>query len=395
MTGNRLPGVSARRSAATAVGYTVLGAFPPYLVSALAVQLQDDLDFDRTHLGWCISAYFLVSSLTSARLGPVVEGAGPSRGLRAAAGLSLLSMLGIVLLARSWVHVALFLGVGGLANGFAQISSNLTLADHVPPGRQGIAFGLKQSAIPASSLLAGLALPTLGLAAGWRWTMTVASAVTLPALLRSPRLPKVVRPGRGQGIPRHASLVLLGAAGAFAGGTANALASFCVDAAVTEGIAEATGGLLLALGSCVAIIARVATGHLADRTRTRGFVPAAVMMFTGACGFAVLAVAGGAVPLFVTGVLVGFTGGWGWQGLTNYIVVQRHPDTPAAASGLVFAGVYTGTIGGPPLIGWVATAFSYQAAWTLSVCLMATGGVLVLLSRLLTTRGKEATDSAA
>lgn len=380
--------VSARRSAATAVAYTVLGALPPYLVSALAVQLQRDLGFDRTHLGWCISAFFVVSSVASARLGPFVERAGPAAGLRVAAACSLASLLGIALAARSWVHVALLLAVGGLANGFAQVSSNLALADHVPASRQGLAFGLKQSAIPLSSLLAGLALPTVGLAAGWRATMAALAVLPVPALLRSPRLPRVARPGRGRGVPHHASLLLLAAAGAAAGGTSNALAAFTVDASVTAGLAEATGGLLLAAGSGVAIAMRVLAGHLADRGRGSGHGLLAALMLAGACGFALLAAAGHNAALFVAGVLVGFTGGWGWQGLTSLIAVRRHPDTPAAASGLVFSGVYVGTIAGPPLIGHVATAFSYRSAWLLAGCLMAAGGALVLVSRLLT--GREA-----
>ena len=34
--------------------------------------------------------------------------------------------------------------------------------------RQGLAFGIKQSAIPAAVLISGLALPVLAIPLGWR-----------------------------------------------------------------------------------------------------------------------------------------------------------------------------------------------------------------------------------
>ena len=42
------------------------------------------------------------------------------------------------------------------------------MADQVPLDRQGLAFGIKQSAIPAAMLVSGLALPLLALPLGWR-----------------------------------------------------------------------------------------------------------------------------------------------------------------------------------------------------------------------------------
>jgi len=382
----------ARRVALSAVGYTVLGALPLFLMSSLAVELQRDLGFDRSRLGLCISAYFLVSSLASALLGPYLEGVGPSAGMRAAALLSLIVLLGIAVTARSWVHLALFLAGAGLANAMAQVSSNLALADSVPLRRQGIAFGFKQAAVPLASVLAGVALPAIGLVFGWRWAFAGLAAAAAAGAVWRPRLGRAARRGRPRRVPRHATLLLLAAAGALGGGIGNALAGFTVDAAVTvAGMDQATAGTLLAVGSGVAIAARLAWGYLADRRGTTGFVLLAAVMLAGSAGFALLALSGGRVPLFVPGLMIGFAGGWGWQGLIYSVVVRSNHESPGAATALVLSGVYLGTIVEPSMIGHIASAWSYETAWWLSAGVLAAAGAVVLLSRWLTARRATAT----
>jgi MFS family permease len=378
---------SARRAALSAVGYTVLGALPLFLMSSLAVELQRDLGFDRSRLGLCISAYFLVSSLASAPLGLYLEGIGPSAGMRAAALLSLIVLLGTAATASSWVHLALFLAGSGLANATAQVSSNLALASSVPLRHQGIAFGFKQAAVPLASVLAGVALPAIGLVFGWRWAFAGMAVAAAAGAVWRPRLARAARSGRPRRVPLHATLLLLAAAGALGGGIGNALAGFTVDAAVTAaGMGQAAAGTLLAVGSGVAIDARLAWGYLADRRGTAGFVLLTSVMAAGSAGFALLALSGGSTPLFVTGLLVGFGGGWGWQGLMYYVVVRSNRESPGAATALVLSGVYLGTIVEPSMIGHVASTWSYQTAWWLSAVMMAAAGTVVLLSRWLTAR---------
>lgn len=383
-----------RRSAAYAVGYTVLGSLPLFLTSSFAVELQRDLGFDRARLGWCVSAYFLASSLASAVVGGYLQRVGPARGMRASAGLTTMTLLAAATVARSWVHLALLLSCSGVANALGQVGSNLLLADGVPHGRRGLAFGLKQAAVPLASLLAGLALPSVALTVGWRWGFAGIAAVAAVAALRPVRVPVASDRQRGGRSPRNAVLLLLAVAGAFGGGIGNSLVNFTVDAAVTGGMAQAPAGLLLSFGAGVAITVRVGLGQVADLRDTEGFAELSILMLTGAAGLAVLAFAGGSTPLIVAGTLLGFAGAWGWQGLIYYVVVGRHPEAPAAATGLVQAGVYFGTIAGPPLIGQIATAASYRAAWTIAACVSAAAGVIVVLARRLAARKDRGAASA-
>ena len=68
---------------------------------------------------------------------------------------------------------------GGLANAASHPATNLSLAGEVPAGRQGLSFGVKQSAIPAATLLAGLAVPSIALTFGWRWAFAGGAALAL------------------------------------------------------------------------------------------------------------------------------------------------------------------------------------------------------------------------
>lgn len=49
-------------------------------------------------------------------------------------------------------------------------------------GRRGFAFGVKQSAVPLTAMLAGLAVPVFAVTVGWRWAFGAAAALGLFAL---------------------------------------------------------------------------------------------------------------------------------------------------------------------------------------------------------------------
>ena len=69
--------------------------------------------------------------------------------------------------------------MAGLANAVTQPAINLFMADQVPLARQGLAFGIKQAAIPAAVLVSGLTLPLLALPLGWRPTFAICAAGAL------------------------------------------------------------------------------------------------------------------------------------------------------------------------------------------------------------------------
>ena len=79
--------------------------------------------------------------------------------MRLAAGPSPGAGLVLAATARLVRHLVVPIAVAGSANALCQPAANLLIARAVPAHRQGLAFAVKQSAIPMSTLLAGVAVP--------------------------------------------------------------------------------------------------------------------------------------------------------------------------------------------------------------------------------------------
>jgi MFS family permease len=156
------------RPVLNAISVVTVGVMPAFLLGGLAVQAREELGFGADALGLAVALFFASSAVASPTAGRVVERLGASLGMRVTAVGAALSMLGVALVARSWLALVACLVLGGLSNALSHPSSNLSLARQVPEGRQGLSFGIKQSAIPAATLLAGLAVPLVATTVGWR-----------------------------------------------------------------------------------------------------------------------------------------------------------------------------------------------------------------------------------
>ncbi|EWM66417.1 MULTISPECIES: MFS transporter [Micromonospora] len=373
---------SARRAVRAGAGATVttiVCVLPVFLVGGLAVQLGDELRFSPAGLGLAVSIYFGVSALASVPSGALVERYGPATVARAGILLSAASLLAVAGLARSYPMLVTLLALSAAANALGQLASNAALAEHVPAHRQGLSFGVKQAAVPVATLLAGVAVPTVALTAGWRWAFVVAAGAALAALPAVPRTgrDRHARAASGGRYGGTAPLVVIGLAATLAAAAANALGTFLVDSAATRGLSPGLAGLTLTLGSAVCVLARVGVGWLADR-RADGHVGLiAGMLLTGSVGLILLAVAGSA-PL-VAGVVLGFGLGWAWPGLMNFAVVRLHPQAPAAATSITQTGVYAGGCLGPLGLGALAGAAGYPAMWLTAAAAMLVAAVLMLL----------------
>ncbi|MEU9505921.1 MFS transporter [Micromonospora sp. NPDC048170] len=375
------------RAAAGAVAVTIACVLPVFLLGGLAVQMGDDLGFSPAGLGLAVSVYFGVGALASVPSGVLAERHGPTVVARAGILISAACLLAVAVVARSYPVLLGLLALGGTANALGQLASNAALARHVPARRQGLSFGVKQAAIPVATLLAGVAVPTVALTAGWRWAFAAAAVVALAALpavpAREPRPARTAAPTRAG----HATtaLVVVGAAATFAAAAANALGTFVVDSSADRGLSPGLAGLTLTLGSAVCVAARVCLGWLADRRATGHVAVIAGMLVVGAAGLGLLAVAG-SVPL-VAGVLLGFGLGWAWPGLMTFAVVRLHPQAPAAATSITQTGVYAGGCLGPLGLGTVAAHAGYQAMWIVAAGAMLLAAALMLTgSRMLARR---------
>ena len=382
------PGLVGRTVAAAALS-TVLATLPAFLLGGLAVLVRDDLGFSEVQLGLAASAFFTVAAMSSVPAGRIAARLGAWATTVLAAGASSVSLLATSL-APSYAVLLAALAVGGVGNALAQIGTNGALAAVVPASRQGLAFGVKQAAVPAATLLAGFALPLVGLTLGWRASFAGAALLALVYLGLAPRAKGVRAAGRRAGgragDAAVRALVVVALAASLSAAAANGLAAFLVESAVTAGFSVAGAGVLLGCGSALGVAARVAVGWLADRRERGHLALVAGMMAVGAGGMALLAT--GAGSAFLLGTALVFAFGWSWPGLMTYAVVRLNPAAPAVATSYTQTGVFAGGAVGPVAFGLLVHAGSYRLAWSVAAGAMLTAAGLMVAGRRMLLAGR-------
>ena len=375
-----------------AVSVATVGVLPSFLTGGLAVQIRGELGFGAGALGLVVALFFVVSSLASALAGRVVERVGFYTAMRCSSVVGALSLVAVATLAGSWWGIVACLLLGGLGNAVAQPATNLLLAREVPGERQGLAFGVKQAAIPIATLLAGLAVPIIAVTLGWRWAFAGAALLALMVALLVPRsdhagvtvsVPKKARTGDAP----LAALILLAVGIGLGSTAATPLGAFLVESATSTGVEVGTAGLLLALGSAVGIVVRVVVGYLADGMESGRLRLVAGMLVLGTAGFAMLA--SGSPSLLVVGVVLAFGAGWGWPGLFNFAIVKSSPKSPAAATGITQTGASGGAALGPLLFGYTVEATSFGTAWLAAAAVALLSAAAILAGRHLLLRERE------
>jgi len=366
-----------------AAAMTTLGALPVFLLSAQSVLIREELHFGDAQLGLAVSAFFGAAAMASFFAGALADRLGRRIGTLVAGGLTMVVALLVAVLAQSFVVLLLLLVLAGVANAAMQMTSNLTLARSVDAGHRGLAFGVKQSAIPTAILLGGLAVPTVGAVVGWRWTfvgLAVAAALVVLAGLRLPPTAATLpdqeeerdRPPKGALVVSAVAMVLASAA-------TNSLGSFAPSWGFRVGLTPSEAGLLVAAGSAVSVLVRVASGALADRRRGRNLPVVSAYLVAGAVGLVVMSY--DHVPSVVVGTLVAFGIGWAWPGLLLFAVVRVGRDSPAAASGTIQAGAFAGGAFGPALFGLLVASTSFETSWRVTAAVMLVSASLLVVAR--------------
>ena len=370
------------RTATSATLSTVVAIMPVFLLGASGVLVREDLGFDEAGLGMSVAVFMGANAVSSTVGGRLAERFGAGQAMVLASISSAAVMLGLAVLAHSLTHVMLLLAVAGVGNGVAQPAANMAIARGVVV-RPALVFGVKQSAIPLATLLAGASVPLIGLTAGWRWGFALGAAFAAVVAVLVPRriAPAQVRHAKRmrEGDSAVAPLVALAMAAGVGTAAAVSFGSFFVESVVAGGIAASTAGWLLVVGSVAGIVARLVAGWMADRYRGRALHSVTAMLVLGAGGYWMLGLGG---PVLLTlGTLLAYACGWGWTGLLMFETVRLNPNAPAAATGIIQSGAASGATLGPLLFGYIVTTSSFQAAWFLAAGAALISAALMLASR--------------
>lgn len=382
-----------RTTVALAVGTTIAGNMPVFLIGALFVQIQGDIAVPAWVLGFSVAMYWLFAAAVSTLSGRIVGAIGARRSTILSILGAVLSLVGSALLVPSWPWIAVWAGLGGAANGLGHPASNHLVSLRVAPRRLATAFGIKQGAVPFAAFLAGLMVPVVALTLGWRWGFAVAAVIgtllLVAFLCAGPRrVPAGARLIRAR-VPLGSSLVryllLMSCATTLGAGAAGAASAFVVTAGIQAGLPDASAGVLLSMGSLLGAACRIGAGRVADRSEGRLALPlTAMLLVAGAVGTGLLAV--DSTAAFVCGVILSLGLGWGWTGLTHFVVSRAAGPATPSATGIVQTGSYLGSAAGPLVFGIAFGAVGTDPGHTLvwlpvAAAQLVAAAVIVVLAR--------------
>lgn len=349
----------------TAIFATTVVAIPVFLVGSLAVFIAEDLGFSVVELGGVASVFFGSAAVASVIGGRLTVRFGHRLGMYLGVGATATAVLGIGAFAQTPLQIAVLMVFGGAGNGLTQPAVNFLLARRIAPERQGLAFGVKQSAIPASTLFAGLSIPLLAATFGWRSPFIVLVALAIVVVVLTPRRSTVIAgavKARGAKEMRPGiNLYILAFGGVLGAAAANSLGAFLVLSLVNGGLVASTAGVIAAVSSATSVTVRLVIGKVSDRFRFTNLYFVAGMQALGGLAFVWLGFVSGLWPLAILAMLA-FGIGWGWPGLFLFNVIRRFPLIPGRASGVIQSSAFIGGIIGPFTFGLIVATAGFAPA---------------------------------
>jgi len=359
---------------------TTLSILPPFLLGTLVVQVRSDFDLGPSTLGLIVAAYFASTSLNSPWLGRWVQRRGLRRGLVWTVCFNVVGLVSVAQASEQW-HLFVAMLVAGLGNAASNPTTNAMVV-HGVRLRLGLALGSRLAAVPAALLVSGVAVPTIALTVGWRYTFVIAAVASVillgVGLTIAPSRASVGAAIRGTANSSRRLGLTLAAASAIGVAGTNSVGIFLVDSGVSHsGIAAATAALLTAAAGATSVIVRVLLGSIADRHAKRALTIAAAILVVAAVGTALLGVS--VAWVYPVGAFLAYGIGAGWPGLLHFVVVDGARDAAATNTGRLISGFALGSALGPLTFGFVAEGSGFAAMWSLAAAMSTISALMVLL----------------
>ena len=382
---------------AATLAVQTLVALAVYSAPVMAPVAARALGVPPSAIGYFVAVVYLGSMLGTVTSGGWVARFGPIRVSQCALALS---CVGLALGASAWLPLVLAGAVViGMGYGPATPASSHILLRASPPGMVALTFSIKQTGVPLGGAIAGLAVPAMILALGWRGAtlaigfacLAVAFAIE-PVRARYDRDLNVRVPISLRAMLAPVALVLatprlrdMALTSFVYGGVQITLVSYLVTF-LTDSFAMSlvVAGLVMAASQVASVAGRIAWGVVADRLLRRRTMLGLLGLGMGLSGLATLA----AGPSWPTWLLFAYAAAFGatavgWNGVYLAEVAHLAPQgqISAATGGCLFF-TFLGVVVAPPLFHLVLNASgSYADAYAVFGAASMVIGARLLLVR--------------
>ncbi|MBO0763387.1 MAG: MFS transporter [Hyphomicrobiaceae bacterium] len=385
----RLPPADELQTLAVVSSAHLVSHFHLMVLPVLMVLLKERMNVGFFELGLAVTTFNVVSGLTQAPMGFLVDRIGPRLVLIAGLLLGGFAFASVALTdSYAWLIVAAFLA--GLANCVYHPADYAILSDGISEGRIGRAFsvhtfaGFVGGAVAPPILLGLTAAAGLGsslLAAGAIAWAVAAGVFLTPA---APQRRQAARPAAAakEQIADILTPTVLGLALFFTllALSHAAMYSFSIPALMAgHGVSSGFATAALTAYLAVSAVGVLVGGQLADRTERHGLLAAGGF---GLSALIALAIAVAPLPAPALVVAMGLTGFLFGIIQPSRDMLVRKAAPPGAAGrvfGIVSTGFNVGGIVGPLLFGWLMDLGAPRAIFGVAVAFMAVTTVLALL----------------
>jgi len=349
--------------------FTTLG------LGALAPYLRASLHLSTFEIGALPALVFLGALTVSARAGRLTDRIGAGRAL-VGSQLGVAAGVAVAAVAPSRALFLAGVAIAGLGYGAVNPATNVLSTSLVPRRRRGLFLSVKQAGVTAGGLVAGIVLPRLADALGWR----AALAIPISLLLVSASVGVWVVRRESAGwfdAPPASSMeearvsvrvpgpAATGLFGFISSGVQLSIAAYLTVYLVdTQHFSRPVAGLGLSVAFGAACLGRISWGSISDRFFSSHATTLIVTSIGSLAGLAAISAGVSGAALWPVIALVGFCS-IGWNGVYMALLTDRAGDLDlgrVTGRGLMF--LYGGVVLVPPLLGAFQDAVrSWPAMW--------------------------------
>lgn len=356
----------------------VSGMLPVMLVGSLAPDLIGQMGLSTTSIAVIVASFFVCGSITALTLGSRLDRFGVKRVCVIGAAVSIVVLVGIGLFARSTIVFVIALAIAGGALALTMPASNAVIVHASPVKKRALAISIKQSGVALALLVSGLLLPFVSGQRPWQLAFYIVTLIGVLGLILLARQNIVVPPRNlGSSITQvRRSVIWIGVSVMLASILPGALTGFASLTLVTTGVSVSVIAMLFALGNILGIGVRIISGWAADRLLINVGMSVGALMIFGGIGAVLISTPN--KILASVGVVVAFALGWGWTGLTYFLVVMNRESDAGSVSAIAQSGGMAGTATGPLVMGLSISLLGLHGAWIVVAAIGVVTGMFVV-----------------